>query len=63
MDELGISEADVIGVSQGGMIAQNLAIDRPELVNKLVLAVTAFLFVLDFSVKKPDLSGMLTRSR
>ena len=29
----------------------------------VVLAVTAFLFVLDFSVKKPDLSGMLTRSR
>lgn len=40
MDALGISKADVFGVSQGGMIAQYLAIDRPELVNKLVLAVT-----------------------
>jgi len=40
MDELGIGKADVLGVSQGGMIAQYLAIDRPELVNKLVLAVT-----------------------
>ncbi len=40
MDVLGISKADVFGVSQGGMIAQYLAIDRPELVNKLVLAVT-----------------------
>ena len=40
MDELGISNADVFGVSQGGMIAQYLAIDRPDLVNKLVLAVT-----------------------
>ena len=29
----------------------------------LVLAVTAFLFVLDFSVKKPDWSKLLTRSR
>lgn len=40
MDALGISNADVFGVSQGGMIAQYLAIDRPDLVNKLVLAVT-----------------------
>ena len=37
MDELGISNADVFGVSQGGMIAQYLAIDRPDLVHKLVL--------------------------
>lgn len=41
MDALGIAKADVFGVSQGGMIAQYLAIDRPDLVNKLVLAVTA----------------------
>ena len=40
MDRLQIRKADVFGVSQGGMIAQYLAIDRPELVNKLVLAVT-----------------------
>ena len=40
MDTLGISNADVFGVSQGGMIAQYLAIDRPDLVKKLVLAVT-----------------------
>ena len=40
MDVLGIKLADVFGVSQGGMIAQYLAIDRPDLVNKLVLAVT-----------------------
>ena len=40
MDALKLTKADVIGVSQGGMIAQYLAIDRPNLVNKLVLAVT-----------------------
>lgn len=40
MDTLGIAKADIFGVSQGGMIAQFLAIDRPDLVNKLVLAVT-----------------------
>lgn len=40
MDELEIKNADIFGVSQGGMIAQYLAIDRPDLVCKLVLAVT-----------------------
>ena len=40
MDILRITNADIFGVSQGGMIAQYLAIDRPDLVNKLVLAVT-----------------------
>ena len=41
MDELGLKNADVFGVSQGGMIAQYLALERPDLVHKLVLAVTA----------------------
>ena len=40
MDQLNITNADVFGVSQGGMIAQYLAIDRPDLVHALVLAVT-----------------------
>lgn len=39
--QLGITRACVMGVSQGGMIAQVLAIEHPELVEKLVLAVTA----------------------
>ncbi len=37
---LKIDNADILGVSQGGMIAQHLAINYPERVNKLVLAVT-----------------------
>lgn len=41
MQKLGIDQACVLGVSQGGMIAQFLAIDHPELVTKLILAVTA----------------------
>ena len=40
MDALNIKKADVFAVSQGGMIAQYLAIDRPDLLDKLVLAVT-----------------------
>ena len=40
MDALELKNADVFGTSQGGMIAQYLAIDRPDLVRKLVLAVT-----------------------
>lgn len=40
MEALGLSHACVLGVSQGGMIAQYLAIDHPELVERLGLAVT-----------------------
>lgn len=41
MEKLGIQKADVIGISQGGMIAQKLACLYPEKINKLVLGVTA----------------------
>ncbi len=41
MDRLGLRDADVMGASQGGMIAQDLAIHHPELVHRMVLAVTA----------------------
>jgi len=37
MDALGISRAHVIGVSMGGMIAQELVLNYPEKVEKLVL--------------------------
>ena len=40
MEKLNIDKADIVGVSQGGMIAQYIAINAPEKVNKLVLAVT-----------------------
>ena len=40
MNELKIDKAYILGCSQGGMIAQYLAIDYPEKVEKLVLAET-----------------------
>jgi pimeloyl-ACP methyl ester carboxylesterase len=40
-DYLGIDRAYVLGVSQGGMIAQRFAIDYPNAVEKLIIAVSA----------------------
>jgi pimeloyl-ACP methyl ester carboxylesterase len=40
-NELG-GVADIIGVSTGGTIAQHFAIDHPDLVRRLVLAMTGF---------------------
>ena len=41
MDELGIGKAHVLGQSMGGMIAQEIAIEHPERVEKLILCSTA----------------------
>lgn len=41
MGRLGLPQADMLGISQGGMIAQELAIRYPGLVRRMVLGVTA----------------------
>lgn len=41
MDLLGIQKAHILGVSMGGMIAQHLAADCPDAVDKLILTVTS----------------------
>lgn len=40
LEQLGIEKCYVMGVSQGGMIAQHLAIEYPDMVEKLILAVS-----------------------
>ncbi len=41
MEDIGAEPYDAIGVSQGGMIAQELALQFPDRIGKLVLTVTA----------------------
>jgi len=40
LDQLGIEKTSIMGISQGGMICQHLAIDFPEVIDKLILGVT-----------------------
>lgn len=39
-DALGLKRASIFGASQGGMLAMQIALDRPELVDKLILGST-----------------------
>jgi pimeloyl-ACP methyl ester carboxylesterase len=41
VDALGLSECDILGYSLGGMVAQEMARNRPTLVHKMVLVATA----------------------
>ncbi len=41
LNELKITNSNVIGISEGGMIAQHLAVEYPNLIRKLVLVVTS----------------------
>jgi 3-oxoadipate enol-lactonase len=53
IEELGLGTAHVVGLSMGGTIAQQLALDYPHLLRKLVLVST-------FAILRPDtISGWL----
>lgn len=53
LNRLGIDTFYLMGVSQGGMIAQHLAIEHPEGIKKLVLAVTTSKVTKDVSIRIP----------
>jgi pimeloyl-ACP methyl ester carboxylesterase len=44
-DEFGGGPADVMGMSYGGLIAQHLAADHPELIRRLVIAMSVYRFI------------------
>ncbi|RYG41843.1 alpha/beta fold hydrolase, partial [bacterium] len=46
LKDLGVGKADVMGVSWGGMLAQEFAYRHPQIVNRLVLAATTAGFPL-----------------
>lgn len=61
MDALEIQKAYILGVSMGGMIAQEFAVDYPERVEKLILCATNC--GLSKSVQpSPEVMSILTRS-
>src|SRR5882762_3224904 len=41
IDGLGLTKVDLLGFSIGGMVAQQITLDRPELIRKLILVGTA----------------------
>ena len=41
LDDLGLATCDILGYSLGGMVAQQIALDRPSIVRKMILVGTA----------------------
>jgi len=62
MDALGIPRAYILGISMGGMIAQELALNYPEKVEKLVLCST-FCGGANAVQPPPEVLGMLAADR
>ncbi len=40
-DAMGLTEVDILGFSLGGMVAQEIALERPSLVRRMLLVATA----------------------
>ena len=62
LDEAGVERAHVMGTSLGGMIAQELALEYPERVGKLVLACTTPGGPRAYPMPQPTVDLMLARA-
>ena len=59
-DALGLTQIDLLGFSLGGMVAQQVALDRPSLVRKMLLVGTAPAGGEDIMhLEKPELRKIL----
>ncbi|MGK5095318.1 alpha/beta hydrolase [Deltaproteobacteria bacterium TL4] len=59
MDSLRIERAHILGISLGGMIAQDLALEAPERVNKLILGCTSSGLLRNVMVSSGLVFGLL----
>lgn len=57
LDHLGIASADVLGYSQGGPVAQQLALDYPARVRRLILCNT---YAYNMATTKEKIEGRIT---
>jgi len=62
LDEAGVARAHVVGTSLGGVIAQELALEYPERVRKLVLACTTPGGTRAYPMPQPTVDLMLARA-
>ncbi|HET8946802.1 MAG TPA: alpha/beta hydrolase [Candidatus Polarisedimenticolia bacterium] len=60
LDALGLERCDILGFSLGGMVAQQMALDRPSIFNRMILVGTAPRGGEDIMhLEKPSLAGPL----
>ena len=61
IDELGLATVDIVGHSIGGEIAQIVALERPDLVRRLVLVGTGPRGGDDMGQLAPDVAALFTK--
>ena len=70
VDALGLKKIDLLGFSIGGMVAQQITVDRPELIRKLILLAPLLVITMPGTAKatlhqrpRPSLARPTTRLR
>ncbi|TRW22531.1 alpha/beta hydrolase [Flavobacterium zepuense] len=61
IDALGLEKIDLLGFSMGGMVAQQITLNRPELINRLILVGTAPSGVRDIETFSPEVWAMFEK--